>query len=214
MAPQRLSEQVEKLRAMGPASEAPPAPPPLEPDSAEARELLGAQRWAEQIPRRFSGARLGDFAPALAEPLGAWAAAPEGRNLVCFGPVGTGKTHAACAAARPLIEAGSFCAFWPVVRLLDALRPGGALEDDPYAAAARAPLLILDDLGAEKVSDWTAERLYSIVNDRWLAERPTIATTNTDPRRLPEAAGERLASRLLGGAVILRFSGNDRRINP
>ena len=63
-----------------------------------------------------------------------------------------------------------------------------------------------------KRTEWTAERLYALINRRWLEVRPTVCTTNLDPDQLREAVGERVFSRLVGnGAVVLRLTGHDRR---
>lgn len=177
-----------------------------------ARALIAGRRWAATVPPRFAAAALADLAGEVLDKLAGWIEEPELPNLVLLGPVGSGKSHAACAAVRPLVERGMSLEFWPVVRLLDQLRPGR--DPDPYDDVARADLLVLDDLGAEKATEWTAERLYAIVNDRWLARRPTIVTTNLAPPQLAAAVGERLASRLLGGATIARLSGADRRMSP
>lgn len=190
----------------------PDAPTPSERRSSDelARGLLAEHRWKATIPRRFLTAHLSTVGGDLQSKLREWAELEEPPNLVLTGPVGSGKSYAACAACRPRVEAGATLEFWPVVRLLDQLRPGR--EPDPYDAIVATDLLVLDDLGAERATEWTAERLYAIVNDRWLAERPTIATTNLTPPQLTAAVGERLASRLLGGATTARLAGHDRRI--
>lgn len=178
-----------------------------------ATERIAAERWVRAVPPRFTGAHLDDIAEPLRSTLTGWAAIDgQPDNLVLTGPIGTGKTYAAAAAVRPLVELGATLAFWPVVRLLDQLRPGD--HPDPYADAASADVLVLDDLGAERPTDWTRERLYALVNDRWLAERSVVVTTNLAPPQLSDAVGERLSSRLLGGATIARLAGHDRRLTP
>lgn len=210
--PTPLAQSLARLAdraAAQPPDEAELLPPPPEPE-ATARGHVATERWARAIPRRFLGACLDDLPEPLCATLLEWAELEAPPNLVLTGPVGTGKTHAACAAVRPRVERGETLAFWPVVRLLDQLRPGA--DEDPYESAVAADVLVLDDLGAERATEWTAERLYAIVNDRWLAEKPTIATANLSPPQLAAAAGERLASRLLGGAHIARLAGPDRRM--
>ncbi len=148
----------------------------------------------------------------------------QGRNLLTLGPVGVGKTRAAVAACRRShFSHGKAVEFVPVTEMLTTLRqemnggPGGNL-----ARWMRVDLLILDDLGAERPTEWTAEQLYSLVNRRWLEELPTIATTNLPPTRksagdgyeghtLEEVLGDRMFSRLVGGAALVRLSGPDRR---
>jgi DNA replication protein DnaC len=170
--------------------------------------------WQRAIPNRFQWADLADFTdqpPDVQAGLEEWAAKPDRRNLLLLGPVGVGKTHAAVAACRRQhFDSGTDVRFLPVVELLDLLRPGGpegALYD-----LADTDLLVLDDLGSERPTEWTAERLYALINRRWLEARPTVCTTNLEPDPLRDAVGERVFSRLVGnGAVVLRLTGHDRR---
>jgi len=189
---------------------------PLEPEDLDDVEpgldldRLREVRWRAIIPRRFHRADLSGFDPEVYEALTSWARRPAGRNLVLIGPVGTGKTHAAVGACRVAHWSGLNVRFLPVVELLDLLRPGGpegALYD-----LADVDRLILDDVGSERPTDWTAERLYALLNRRWLEETPTIVTTNLGPAELEEAVGPRLFSRLVGNdAVVLALYGADRR---
>lgn len=129
------------------------------------------------------------------------------------GPVGTGKTQYAWAATvawsqhrrervRPVQRATA---------LFDELRPGNdqvrAIIDD----CQRAPLLALDDLGAEKASEWTRERVYEIVDERYAWQRPVLITSNLTPMQLAEHVGERVASRLSEMCTVLPVLGRDRR---
>lgn len=173
------------------------------------------ERWNAAIPNRFRWATVDKLklGPARAD-LVTWAEHAEHPvpNLVLYGPTGTGKTWAAVAAARAHFERGSEVRFCPVVELLDDLRPGG--DPDLWARVVHdTDVLILDDLGAHKATEWADERLYAIVNRRWLDERPTIATTNHDPDSLRDSIGERMFSRLCGGdAVVLGMTGADLRL--
>lgn len=191
----------------------------LEPDDYDA--VLGdavADRrngtWLRAIPNRFVWADLPDLADQPGEVVDAladWSRDPAGRNLLLLGPVGVGKSHAAVAAVREQhFVRGADVRFFPVVELLDLLRPGGperALYD-----LADCDLLVLDDVGSERGTDWTAERLYALVNRRWLEARPTVCTSNLDSDQLQTTVGPRVFSRLVGnGAVALRLTGPDRR---
>lgn len=172
----------------------------------EARRLAA---WREAIPRVFWRARITDLAAPVSGSVCAWLDG-EPRNLVLFGPVGTGKTHAAVAALRARFALDYVTArFAPAVELLDELRPGG--PDGAMERAAAVDWLLLDDLGSERATDWTAERMYALVNRRWLDQRPIIATTNLDPDELKEH-DPRLYSRLMDGAAVLRLGGDDRRL--
>jgi DNA replication protein DnaC len=177
---------------------------------AERDEAAAAERWRRAVPSRFLWATLTGIEAAAAEVLAGWAQAPPG-NLVLLGPNGVGKTWAAVAACRPAVWRGMSLVFEPSPTLLRRLRPheGEGPGIEHYIEADR---LIIDDLGQEKTSEWTAEVISEIVNWRWLEERPTVVTTNLEPEALAETAGPRLYSRLVGsGAVCLRLSGADRR---
>lgn len=166
--------------------------------------------WQDAIPSRFQWARLDDFDGAAHDTIAGWASDPRGRNLILTGPVGTGKSHAAVAACRPaFFDHSREVRFCPVVELLDQLRPGG--PEGVWDDLVGVDRLIIDDLGSEKVSDWTSERVFALINRRWLEELPTIVTTNLDPPQFAAVIGAPVYSRLTGGAVAVQLSGEDRR---
>lgn len=173
-----------------------------------------------------------DTAPALRAAL-AWTtayrdavadgcAAGRGRNLVLYGPVGTGKTGIAHATLRSLVDLGHHGLFVTVRDLLDdardAFRDGRA--PTLLERALAVPILVLDDLGAERPTAWSVEQLARIVDRRHRHLVPTIATSNHDPdrllRRLAGATepvdAQRVISRLVDAAEIIRVGGNDRRL--
>lgn len=201
-----------------------PEPPPPDPEAEERQRRAAAERAAEiarirrerfeaQVPARFASARMSDLPPPRGPEIQSWLDGDGWPNLVLAGPVGCGKTHAAVAAARAASEAGLAARLISTVELLEELRPGG--PERALERAIEAPLLVLDDLGAERPSDWTAERLALIIDRRWLDERPILATTNLSlgpSGELIEALGERSYSRLVGsGAIVLQLQGEDRR---
>jgi DNA replication protein DnaC len=186
--------------------------PSMDDEVAATLEAARAEVWRRTIPSRFTWAQPADLPPEVADDVNDWALNPDGRNLLLFGPVGTGKTHAAVAAVRGPFDQGAEVRFTPVVELLDWLRPGGDYDAHATMAdLAGCDVLLLDDLGAERPTDWTAERLYALVNRRWLEQLPTVVTTNLEPEALQQAVGERLYSRLADAAVAVRLSGEDRR---
>lgn len=71
-------------------------------------------------------------------------------------------------------------------------------------------LLILDDLGAEKPSEWVCERLYDILNTRYSESRPTIFTSNLQPEQIGDRLGARIQSRVCSG-IVVEIKGGDRR---
>lgn len=167
--------------------------------------------WQRITPKRFHAARLADLEPAVRGELDAWVSVGGPENLVLLGAVGVGKTHGALAAAHDRFMRGHQVLFAPIGELLDWLdwrRPDSAIH---MADLCQVDLLIVDDLGTERSNEWTGERLYLVVNRRWLDGRPTIVTSNLNPDQLGEALGERTWSRLADGATAVRFTGKDRR---
>lgn len=174
-------------------------------------------QWRRAIPARFHDARLAQVRDThgakVADDLEMWVDCKADRpNLLLFGPVGVGKTYAAVAALRPLYDRGETVAMWPVTTLLEATSPGGIDPAGALASAINADVLLLDDLGMERGTEWAAERVYEVINQRWLDRVPTIVTTNLPgPDAMIDAVGERVWSRLQDGAIALRLAGDDRR---
>jgi DNA replication protein DnaC len=139
-----------------------------------------------------------------------------GRGLWIQGDVGTGKTTLAMLVSKAALDAGRSVAIYSLPRLLNLLRESmdsdaGMLDFMDRLTAV--DLLHIDDLGAENRTDWVLEQLYSIVNSRYEAERPIIATTNVMPDQLSERLGARTVSRLVEicGDLIPLYGEDKRR---
>ncbi|MBR6088536.1 MAG: ATP-binding protein [Anaerolineaceae bacterium] len=121
--------------------------------------------------------------------------------LLFTGRYGTGKTHLAAAIANSALEKGIDLIFQPVPDLLDQLRMsyGGAAEsfEERFDRIRSIPLLILDDLGAQSPTAWAEEKLYQIINYRYVNRLPTVVTSNVSMREMDG----RIASRLRDGMV-------------
>lgn len=135
-----------------------------------------------------------------------------GRNgIVFYGPTGTGKTHLACAIANKMIRSHEI--YTRFLRSVDIPRADQeALES---LVTEDIPLLILDDIGAEKGTERSLECLYFIVDGRAWNGLPTIYTTNfRQPElqsRLTGGYGERIVSRLIGHCQWVPVGGEDMR---
>lgn len=186
-------------------------------EEAEAADRQRLASWQHSgVPRRFGGYRIAT-APndRAAGEVAAWIDdrrwSRHGENLLLSGPVGTGKTGLAIGALWAIHELGAGgIAFWSVPDLLDAMRPG-APEPDPMTWCRNVGILVLDDLGVEKASEWVRERLYVLVDARYGEERPTIVTTNRDIPGLAETLGERIVSRLAECMTTVFVGGPDQR---
>ena len=125
-----------------------------------------------------------------------------GRGLWFYGDVGTGKTSLAMLVSKAAEEAGRTVAIYPMTRLLAEIketydRDTGESYMQFFRRLCAVDVLHLDDLGAERTTEWVLEQLYSIVNERWQDERSIVVTTNiTNLDRLREHVGARTVSRL------------------
>ena len=116
--------------------------------------------------------------------------------LLFTGRYGTGKTHLAAAIANHALARGVSLIFQPVPDLLDQLRMsyGNTSEsyEERFEKFRSIPLLILDDLGAQSPTAWAEEKLYQIINYRYVNRLPTVVTSNVNMREMDG----RIASRL------------------
>ncbi len=148
----------------------------------------------------------------FAQHLEIWQA--EGMGLTLMGNVGTGKTHAAVGLIKLACGLGIEARFMTMDELLGAIKATydeGRGEAELLAELAELPLLALDDLGTENPTPWARDRLYTLINRRYLAQRPTIVTTNLGLDALAERLGERTVSRLWGASLVINFRGADYR---
>lgn len=126
----------------------------------------------------------------------------EGRGLWLFGDTGTGKTTLAMLISKAALEAGKTVAIYSLPKLLARIRqtydaaPGGDSYATFFERLTSVDLLHIDDLGAEKRSDWVLEQLYALVNERYETQRSMLITTNLSHADLEEQIGSRTVSRL------------------
>ena len=135
--------------------------------------------------------------------------------LVLTGTKGTGKSHL-CAAITNA-QGGRPTLFLNIPNLLDLLRAG--YQNDSYQALLRLcqtiDVLVLDDLGVEKLSDWAYEKLYQILDHRYQAEMPTVIATNCRITDLEGRLADRLADNDLSQVFqILAPSWRQRKNHP
>ena len=139
-----------------------------------------------------------------------------GRGLWFYGSVGTGKTTLAMLVSRAALDAGRSVAIYSLPRLLAEIR--ATFEADSEGSyvdfldrLAAVDLLHVDDVGAERTSDWVLEQLYAIVNARYEDERSVIITTNLERDELVEQIRERTVSRLEEMCTLVPLYGEDAR---
>ncbi len=144
------------------------------------------------------------------------------RGLYIHGSVGSGKTHIMYAIGKHIEEAPSFGGLrvraYNCTDLLRDIRNDFS-SVDPYSKKHILEsllefkgLLMIDDIGSEKLSDWVLETFYSIVNKRYEEVLPTIFTSNLPLSELAERIGDRTVSRMVESCDVFEVSGEDRRL--
>jgi DNA replication protein DnaC len=172
----------------------------------EVRAARERQWLSIGVPRRFQGARLQASIDAdAASTVLKWASMRPllGGGLILVGEHGTGKTWLASAILRHLHDEGQH----PLIfaSTIDVLTAAGYTNGDPALIdrCKRAAVLCLDDLGAERDSEWQTEQLFALIDARYRDELPNIITTNVDLNGLRKFLGVRIADRLLDDVTIV-----------
>jgi DNA replication protein DnaC len=185
----------------------------------ETQRLLGKSG----LGKRFAQRKFETFKPTP-ETQGAFDACvafcdnftEDSKGLRLVGSYGCGKTHLTASIIHRLAEQGIGGVFVVVPELLRAIRRGYNQQNDDSDRLVKlteeAPLLVLDDLGAEKPSDWVREQLYVIINRRYENMLPTIVTSNCTTQELVERVGQRTVSRLIEMTTPIKITAKDYRM--
>lgn len=137
----------------------------------------------------------------------------EGQGILFYGTFGIGKTHLAAAIAnRHMGKTPLLYISCPdlLAEVRDAMNTKGA--PNRLAIAKGVRLLILDDIGAEKPSEWVRETLFLLVNHRYEHKLPTIMTTNCAMDELDTKLGGRIVSRISEVSTCIKYEDIDRRL--
>lgn len=154
---------------------------------------------------------------------------PDAPSLLLLGPTGTGKSYQAYAALRSVATSvrraesrdGRILRMyrapsWKALTFADlcaSLRPRGRDHDAETVLEGyrKTSLILIDDLGAAKATEWVEEATYRLINGRYEDMRPAIFTTNLALPELKNAIGDRIASRLAETCTRVVLDGPDRR---
>ncbi len=149
----------------------------------------------------------------------------EKKGLILIGNNGVGKTHLACSIANKLIENGTPVIYGTLINLLAELRNSYDIdknisEMEIIKLYENVDLLIIDDLGKEKPSEWGLEKLFTIINSRYENNLPVIITTNYNQKSLMERlslngeieTAKSIISRLYEMCYLVKIDDIDHRI--
>jgi DNA replication protein DnaC len=201
------------------------------------REQLGQKRFADaNIPKRYQHCTIANFtvyneslerAAAKARKLAELDDMAAGRALFFEGQPGVGKTHLAVAVLKQVMQRLNVRGlFYDIRDLLRVIRSTydpsiRTTELEVLQPVMTADLLVLDDIGAEKTSEWVEETMNLIVNTRYNERRLTIFTSNfldipddTEPNSLVFRIGHRMRSRLHEMCEFVQMDGADYRERP
>ncbi|WP_304507086.1 ATP-binding protein [Anaerotignum sp.] len=173
----------------------------------------GVQSREEGISPKGNAEKLYRRALAFVEEFG------NGANLLIYGGTGLGKTFLCNCIAKDLLEKGHTVLYLTAGQLFRKLEEQRFHKDDDEEDAKdwdqellEAELLIIDDLGTEFSTIFTASELFRIVNDRKLAKKAVVISTNLGPTELMSLYSDRVTSRFLGEFEQMKFFGEDIRI--
>lgn len=180
---------------------------------AEWESSLRTKLLASGVPRRFLDASLDHFHADVRDQV----VGQEG--LFITGPAGTGKTHLAAAILREMLRVPTdrkarMIGVPDLMLTLQASFRDQAprAQDEIIDDLASASILVLDDLGAEKASEYTTQALYVLINRRYGNERQTIITSNLGLDEIAMHCSDRIASRIAGMCRVVTLTGPDRRV--
>jgi DNA replication protein DnaC len=200
----------------------------LEPRLAKAR----ASGINSVLPKRYRGVSFDrppvtEINPGAVAIIRDWIGAldqnlEQGNGLWLMGDTGTGKTTLAMLVSKEALKWNHTVAIYSMPSLLTRIRATYGAEageesyDEFFERLCQVDLLHIDDLGAEKQTEWVLEQLYALVNERYERQKSIVVTTNLTQDELEQQIGPRTVSRLIQmcGENQIPLFGEDARQKP
>lgn len=133
------------------------------------------------------------------------------QGLLLYGTVGTGKSYTAACIANYLLDHGYSVIMTSFVRILQQMQRFDKETEDAFICRLNSvSLLIIDDLGAERSTDYALEKVYGVIDNRYLAKKPLILTTNLDLGQMQAVSDlryERIYDRVFEMCYPVEFTG-------
>ena len=213
--PQRIGEMIGTSES---------TPTPEKSPRGNAKSYKSEQdEWREKIiPYGYRNCSFSTFkgSAKTIEPLRAYAQTWPPSNLIFYGPCGSGKTHLAVAILQEQIDNGHWLSIWFVsatdllMEIKETFNDESTISESDVIAkyTEEIDFLVIDDLGAEFVTEWVIATFYRIIDRRFRQGLPTLVTTNLTNYEITERFGPRIASRLSAYKLVL-LQGRDARKN-
>jgi len=146
-------------------------------------------------------------------------------SVLLIGEAGVGKTHLLVGAGKALVEKGYKVIFVNTVELIESLREAELNKTNPLydgesirsqiEALSNAEVVIFDDVGKEKVTEWVQVQYYRLINRRYVAMLPTLFSSNLDIKELSQEIGSTVASRMveMSAGRIYPIVGKNQRLS-
>lgn len=138
----------------------------------------------------------------------------EGTGVLLFGKIGTGKSHIAACIANALIDKGFLCKMTNISTMVNELQASFEGRAGYIDNLRRYSLLIIDDLGIERNTEYMTEQLYNIIDARYTSGLPMIVTTNLSIKEMSKPANiesARIYDRILDRCHPVEIKGTSRR---